>query len=79
MEARRRVRGRAQSKPVSVVVGAAKVITALRAHQLAMVPAEPVPACWANLTMMIDLGVGGLIVGFVGSLMGRSTCHRLTM
>ena len=57
MEARRRVRGRAQSKPVSVVVGAAKVITALSADQLAVVPGKLVSTCGADLAVVIDLKI----------------------
>jgi hypothetical protein len=39
----------------SVVIGAAQIIPALRAHQLAVVPAEPLSAIWANLAVVIDL------------------------
>jgi hypothetical protein len=37
----------------SVVVRAAKVIPALRAHQLAMVPRQPMRAVGTNLAMMV--------------------------
>jgi len=44
----------------SVVVGAAQVIAAVRAHELAVEPGEAVAAGWAYLAVMIDGGWGGI-------------------
>jgi hypothetical protein len=58
MAARRRVRRGTQSEPGSKVVGAAQVIAATGAHELAMVPGEPLAAVGADLAMVIDLSAG---------------------
>src|SRR5580692_6263465 len=47
---------RISTRRPSVIVRAAQIIPALRAHQLAMMPGEPVRTVRANLRVVIDLG-----------------------
>jgi hypothetical protein len=44
---------------LSVVVGAAQVVAAVGADQLAMMAGEEVAAVGADLAMVIDSGIGG--------------------